>query len=326
MNANWMNLTGNNKGWTALDCGDGASLCAASVRTAVAPGERPKVLACREIHHVATVAEAESLRTVLAPMDRSLPVLMTLGRSQYRLQVMAEPPVSLREMEASLRWQLSTTSEEPMDEMNLAWMRIPTEELLPVHHRQVYAVMANRAVLDARIAVLRQAGARAKVVDIRETALRNICGALERPGEGLALVSAEGAGVGMVFTYQGSLYLDRFIEQPVAELHAVDPAARQKLHERIALQLLRSIDFIARNYPFMPIARVVVAPLPDAPGLEEFLASQLPLSVEVLDLSQVFDLSGVPELRQSQALQARSLVALGAALRSAGGAGSKVAA
>ena len=156
-----------------------------------------------------------------------------------------------------------------------------------------------------------------RVVDIRETALRNIAGVLERPGEGLALVSVDAEGVGMTFTHQGSLYLDRYIEQPLAELRSADSAARVQLHERIALQLLRSIDVIGRSYPFMPITRVVVAPAPEALGLLEFLSAQLPLTVEPLDLSRVFDLSKVPALAQSPALQARCLVPLGAALRSA---------
>jgi len=154
-------------------------------------------------------------------------------------------------------------------------------------------------------------------VDIRETALRNIAGALERPGEGLALVSADAEGVGMVFTHQGSLYLDRYIEQPLAEVRAADAATRIRLHERIALQLMRSIDVIGRSYPFMPVTRVVVAPALEALGLLEFLTEHLPLTVEPLDLNQVFDLGKVPALAQSSALQARCLVPLGAALRSA---------
>jgi hypothetical protein len=117
----------------------------------------------------------------------------------------------------------------------------------------------------------------------------------------------------MVFTHQGSLYLDRTIELP--ELAAADDAIRARLYERIAVQLFRSIDVVGRSYPFMPVTRVVVAPAPEAPGLHEFLAGHLP--VEPLDLDRLFDLSRVPELAQSPALQARCLVPLGAALRSA---------
>lgn len=307
----------NRKGWTVIDCCDGASLCAVSLKTDVRTGERPQVLSVAEQASQGSEPDAAALRDVMGQMDRSLPILMTLARTQYRLRVMSEPAVPQREMHSSLRWSLSTEGDSSLEEVNLAWMRIPTEDQLPSRPRQLYAVTTTKAWLTARLAAWRQAGVRPKVVDIRETALRNIAGALERPGEGLALVSADAEGVGMVFTHQGSLYLDRYIEQPLAEVRAADAATRIRLHERIALQLMRSIDVIGRSYPFMPVTRVVVAPAPEALGLLEFLTEHLPLTVEPLDLNQVFDLGKVPALAQSSALQARCLVPLGAALRSA---------
>lgn len=307
----------NNKGWTVIDCNDGASLCAVSLKRAVRASERPQVLTVAEQASQGPDPDAAALRDLMGQMDRSLPVLMTLARTHYRLRMMPEPAVPPREMLASLRWSLSTEGDSPLEDLNLAWMRIPTEDLLPSRPRQIYAVMVPKPWLTTRLAAWRQAGVRPKVVDIRETALRNIAGALERPGEGLALISADTDGVGMVFTHQGSLYLDRYIEQPLAELRAADSVTRVQLHERIALQLLRSIDVIGRGYPFMPITRVVVAPSPENLGLLEYLTAHVPLTVQPLDLNQVFDLSKVPALAQSSALQARCLVPLGAALRSA---------
>ena len=312
-----MNVRVNTKGWTVIDCGDGPSLCAVSLKTAVRASERPQVLAVTEQASPGTDPDAAALRELMGRVDRSLPVLMTLARSQYRLRVMAEPAVPQREMLASLRWSLSAEADSSLDDVNLAWMRIPTEQQLPSRPKQLYAATITNTWLTARLAAWRQSGVRPKVVDIRETALRNVCGALERPGESLALISADTEGVGMVFTHQGSLYLDRYIEQPLAELQAADAATRARLHERIALQLLRSIDVIGRSYPFMPVTRVVVAPAPEALGLLELLSAQMPLPVEPLDLNQVFDLTRVPALAQSPALQARCLVPLGAALRSA---------
>jgi len=121
----------------------------------------------------------------------------------------------------------------------------------------------------------------------------------------------------MVFTHQGSLYLDRYIEQPLAELQSADSASRIRLFERIAVQLLRSIDVVGRSYPFMPVTRVLVAPEPEGIGLRDYLSEQLPMPIETLDLGEVFDLVKVPALAQSPALQARCLVALGASLRGA---------
>ena len=301
------------KGWTAIDCRDGSSLCAVSVKTAVRTDERPQVLAAVEQTYAGADGEGPALRDLVGNVDRSLPVLMTLPRTHYRLRVMPEPAVPQREMLSSLRWSLSTDADGPLDEFNLAWMRIPTDELLPSKPRQLYAVMAPTVPLTAKLATWRQAGVKPKVVDIRETALRNIAGALERPGEGLGLLSADGEGVAIVFTHQGSLYLDRTMELP--DLAAADDAGRARVYERIAVQLTRSIEVVGRTYPFMPVTRVVVAPAPEAPGLQEFLAAYMP--AEPLNLGGLFDLSRVPFLSESPSLQARCLVPLGAALRAA---------
>ena len=64
----------------------------------------------------------------------------------------------------------------------------------------------------------------------------------------------------------------------------------------------------------MPVGRIVLAPLPTPLGLLDYLAQNLPVPVELLDLANVFDLSRTPELKAPEN-QARYFVALGAALR-----------
>ena len=314
-----MDFLGGNKGWTVVDFGDGVSPCAVSVKTAVRSGERPQVLAVAE--HPGSVdieADAAALREWLRQLRRSLPVMVTLARSQYRLQVMSEPAVPQRELATSLRWALSAENDATLEDFAMAWMRIPTEDALPSRQRQVYTVTTAATWLTDRLAAWRQGGLRPKVVDIRETALRNLAGALERSGEGLALVSADGEGVSMVFTYQGSLILDRFIEHRQAEPGTSEDApARVRLYERVAQQLARSADIVGRNFSFVPLSRVVVAAAPLWQGLADVLAAQVPLQVEPFDLGQVFDLADVPALANSPTLQSRCLVALGATLRSA---------
>lgn len=304
------------KGWTVIDGGSGRGWCAVSLQLR---GARPRVLAAAEEVAVDAAAdEAGPLRTLLGRLGRAsrgLPQLVTLPRSAYRLRVMPEPAVPAREMLTSLRWAISAEVDSPTEDVDLAWMRIPTEEHLPSKPRQIYAVMAPREAMSMRLNAWREAGVRPKVVDIRETALRNIAGLLEKPGEGALLVNVEDDGIGMVFTHQGSLYLDRFIEMPVAELIAGTADARRAPLERIAQQIVRSIDVVGRSFPFMALKRVVVAPEPPGLGLLQHLREQMPLPVEALDLQRLFDFENVPELARSPALQCRALVALGAALR-----------
>ena len=310
-----MSLTGSVKGWTGVDGSDGASVCAVSVRTAVKAGQKPVVVSVKQLTNADSDTSPEVFRELLSNSASGYATLVTLPRTQYRLRVMPEPAVPAREMMSSLRWTVATDADTPGEDINLDWMRIPTEEQLPQRPRQIYAVITPTDALSARLITWKQFGFKPKVVDIRETALRNVAGALERPGEGLALVSADRHGVGMVFTHQGALYLDRYIDLPQDGLEATDAATRAKLYERVALQLLRSIDVVGRSFPFMPVTRVIVAPQPKPLGLLEFLSAHLPLAVEPLDLQAVFDLSRVPELAQSTELQARSLVPLGATLR-----------
>jgi len=303
-----------------VDCANGLTFCAVSVKAHMSGKQLPRVVSHAEWEAAPQMDGSTALRTVVGRVSGSLPTVAALGRTQYKLQVVPEPPVSAREMETSLRWALSASNGAALEDCNLAWLPIPTAEQLPARPRQIYAVLTPTAELTAQMAAWRESGLRPKVVDIRETALRNLAAALERPGEGLALVSADAFGVSMVFTFQGALYLDRFIEQPLAELRAAEGEARTRMHERIAQQLLRSVDVISRNYPFITLLRVLVAPMPEDLGLQDYLADhvpqQAPLQVLPLDLNEIFDLSRVPELADSSAMQARSLVALGAALRS----------
>lgn len=309
------------KGWNVVDGVDGASLCGVSVSTGSRTDRRPLVHAAAHAPRTGAEQADGALQDLLDQLGRQFPALVTLPRERYRLRVMAEPAVPPREMLNSLRWALSTEADAGgLDEFNLAWMPIPVEAPQPGRSRQVYTVQTPSAWLTERMAAWKPAGLRPKVVDIRETALRNIAGALERGNEGLALLAHEADGICMVFVHHGSLFLDRFIELPLLELRGTEAPGRARLFERVAVQLMRSVDIISRTYPFMPVQRVVVAPSPEELGLFPFLQQQLPLAVEKLDLARVFNLARVPDLAGDPALQSRCLVALGAALRAETGA------
>src|SRR5262245_422710 len=72
-----MDLGMNAKGWTVVDCDDGPSLCALSVKTAVRTGKRPQVLAVAEAPRADEAGEPQLLRDVMRHMDRGLPTLIT---------------------------------------------------------------------------------------------------------------------------------------------------------------------------------------------------------------------------------------------------------
>jgi MSHA biogenesis protein MshI len=79
------------------------------------------------------------------------------------------------------------------------------------------------------------------------------------------------------------------------------------------LELQRSIDHFDRQFGYVTLSRLLLAPVP-IEGLQQHLADNLYLPVHTLDLSQVLELSAVPGLRDPLQQSAR-LHLLGAALR-----------
>lgn len=314
MQVNWPIFAIGAKGWTAVDAGSDGSLVAVSVRRRASA--RPQVVKCARSTPGTAMAEA------LTELAHKVSVAgfqwtMALQRGDYQMLVIAEPSVLASEMERSLRWSLGAMIDFPVEEANVAWMKIPTTVQQPNHARHIYAIVSPKSVAKAQLALFQKAKLNLRAIDVRETAQRNIAALLEKKNEGLGLLCVGSSGVLIVFTFAGELYLDRFIEQPLDEMVAADDAGRKKIFDLIALQVSRSVDFVSRNFPFMPVQRIVLAPLPAPLELRDYLAQNLSLQVDLLDLAEVFDLSLTPELQVPEN-QSRYFVALGAALRGMG--------
>ncbi|WP_144006960.1 hypothetical protein [Pelomonas sp. KK5] len=304
-------------GWASVDIGADAGQVAVSLRQAPRrAGSAVQVLRLAQAQAAADAAPqeigADLARRVGAQGER---LMLTLARGDYRLMVVPEPAVAPDEMPQALRWTLASQLEMPPEEADLGWMAIPGIAADATRTAQLYVAAAAQSLVNQhRAAMAKRAGLALRTVGIREAALRNIAGLYEREGEGLALMAVGERGVSLVFCEGGELVLDRYIEQPLAEWREADAEARTAIHERVALPVLRSVDHIGRSRAYRPVGRLLLAPMAEELGLFDYLAAQLPMQVERLDLAAHFDFERVPELRDP-GTQARCLVALGAALR-----------
>lgn len=236
-----------------------------------------------------------------------------LHRKGYSIVVVEEPAVRADEMEQSVRWAVSSMLDYPVDDAYVAWMRIPTEKQLPNRQPHIYVIAARRELVENYRQLFKQAKINLAAIDIRETAHRNIASLLAKPGEGVALLSLSARGVQLTITFQGELYLDRHVDE-VLVVDDVNDLAFVRALERVVLQVQRSLDFVGRTLPFVDISRVFLAPMPAGEVLRDRIAENLPVPVELVDLSQLFDLSRVPQLQDGRTA-ADCFVALGAGLR-----------
>ena len=94
---------------------------------------------------------------------------------------------------------------------------------------------------------------------------------------------------------------------------------RARVRERLVLELQRSLDNFDRQYSHIPISKVIVACYPAIESILDDLAESTYVPVFAMNLAEVLDFPSVPELRKSDC-QAQNLLAIGAALRTGGGA------
>jgi MSHA biogenesis protein MshI len=107
--------------------------------------------------------------------------------------------------------------------------------------------------------------------------------------------------------------MTRHIDVGAPELAGPDAAA---LHERVLLDIQRSLDNFDRNYSAISLTRLLVGPIPNAGGeaFVDYLRANLSLPVASANLTEVLDFAQTPQLA-NPAEQADAWLALGAALR-----------
>jgi len=236
-----------------------------------------------------------------------------LSQGQYQL-LQVDRPDSLpkdaprEELRETLRWRIKEMVDFAVDQAGIDILPIPSQA---GRTPQLWVVVASHDILRPRIHLFQDAKVPLEAIDIPEIAQRNIAGLFEELNRGLALVSFDDKGGLLTITYQGELFMNRHLDVSGPELSRPDAGG---LHERVLLDIQRSLDNFDRNYSSIPLTRLLVGPLPGGNVFIDYLRSNLSLPVGVANLAEVMDFAAVPGLQETGA-QAAAWLALGAALR-----------
>lgn len=236
-----------------------------------------------------------------------------LGAGEYQILTLDAPNVPPEELKTAVRWRLKDMLDFPAADATVDVIDIPADKNGPGRSQSLFAVAARNNAVAQRQALYGECKITLSVIDIPEMAQRNIAGLMETQGRGLAMLSFDGEGGLLTVTFDGELYLARRIDVTVVQLADTSDAQRQQYYDKITLELQRSFDYFDRQFHFISVARLVLAP-GGSDGLHAYLADNLYMPVEALDLTALFDFSKVPDLL-AVAGQARFFLALGAALR-----------
>jgi MSHA biogenesis protein MshI len=256
-------------------------------------------------------SEMDALKRVRGKLRTRCTTLLRHG--EYQLLQVEAPQVPAEERAQALRWRVKEMVDFAIDAAGVEVLDIPgAPGGAGGRAPQVFAVVASHAVLTPRIRLFQDAKIPLAAIDVPELAQRNIAALFEEENRGLALVAFDDDGGRLTFTYRGELYATRRIEVGRKEL--ASPGADRAYYERVLLDVQRSLDNFDRNYSFITLTRLLVAPLPGAAAFIEYLKGNLYQPVELLDLAEHVDLDAVPALAESER-QGDALLAIGAALR-----------
>ncbi len=272
----------------------------------------------------------ENATEVLALRLRQLgleqvPVATALAPGEFTLQMVPAPEVPPEEMRQAVRWSLRDTLSFDVEEAVVDVFEIPRDALRSAAP-MLYAVVAPRWAVQARIEQIEDAGGRLEYIDIPELAQRNIAALLPEDAQGLATLAFFRETGLLTLTREQNLYLARELEQgeqiliPLPEvmdgttglaLEGPAPALERAL-ESIVLEVQRSLDYFESHFTLPPITRLAVgARIREMPGLADALATQLGLQVVEIDFNRLLE----TETPLDGSLQARCHLAIGLALR-----------
>ncbi|HWA36926.1 MAG TPA: agglutinin biogenesis protein MshI [Burkholderiales bacterium] len=268
-------------GWLAISVEPDAVLFAHGVAEAPARckvtrcGARPLGAAQADMQRVARELEADRYQC-----------LTLLGPDQYQLLLVEAPNVPAAELKAAVRWRLKDMLDYHVDDATVDVLDIPPDPSGAQRAHSMYAVAARNDVVQQCIGRLESAGVPLTVIDIAETAQRNIAALFESPDRALAFLYFGADHSLLTINYHAELYLARRIEVTARQLALDEP------RERVLLELQRSFDHFERQFPFASVEKLMVGPEPSDTGMVAYLSANLGLPVQAARLEEVLDVAG----------------------------------
>jgi len=293
-------------GWLVVELGE-ASVSLAHV---VPNGARPVVEFAEERDWDA--AHPKSLERVAREFGvKHFQCTTLLKPEQYQILLVEAPAVKPDELKSAVRWRIKDMLDYHVDDATIDVLDVPVPAGAGQRPHYMYTVAARNDTIRSTVERFTAAGMPLAVIDIPDTAQRNLAALLETDRRAVVALTFDDHGGLVTVNFNGELYLSRRLDITAAQIAEATDEARTRLLDRVLVETQRSLDHCERTYPFFTFGRVLLGPLPGDEGLREHLAANLYLPVERLELGELVDL---PD-DWTPAEQARWLKLIGAGLR-----------
>lgn len=240
---------------------------------------------------------------------------LLLSKGEYQLLQLEKPSVPANELKQAISWKIKDMIDYPVEQATIDVIDIPADHNNAHRQSYVYAVASKNALISSYIQnMIEASNSGLEVIDIPELAQRNLASFLEQEGRGLAMLSINDCGCLLTFTASGELYYARNIDVDASEIQSEDSEQKSNIFERLSLEIQRSFDNFERQFPYITVNRLVLAPFIGREDFYDYLKTSLYVQVDRFDLDEIFNFDKGVDLGDLSK-QANLLPALGAALR-----------
>jgi MSHA biogenesis protein MshI len=222
-----------------------------------------------------------------------------LEPSEYQVLMVEAPNVPREELKGAIRWKIKDMVDYHVDDATVDVLDIPPTDAAARNH-MMYAVAARNELLQGRIREFEEANIPITVIDIRETAQRNVAALYESGDRGVALVYFADTWGLLTINYKRELYLARRLDFGINQLEGAAASEDGGALERVVVEIKRTLDHFERQYRGIAVASVLLAPTPSDIGLAEFLRTRLGIEVRAVELSETVSFEAPLPDRETQ--------------------------
>jgi len=212
-----------------------------------------------------------------------------LAAGDYQISAVEAPNVPEAELKTAMRWRMKDVIDYPVEQSVFDLLHIPSAEGAAARARWIYVVAARSELVKTYAERFDEAKVPLSVIDIPETAQRNIAVLYERDARGVGLLYFDDAGGLLTVTSGGELYLARRFDFTMSQIRRDDDDYREDLYNRILVELQRTLDNFERQYSQIVLSRLMLGPEPEPTPLAAYLQSNLGVKVAEVALEEVLE-------------------------------------
>jgi MSHA biogenesis protein MshI len=241
---------------------------------------------------------------------------LVLPSGNYRRVNVEAPAVAENEMSEAIRWKISDLIDFPIDKAVIDYYSAPVS-MRASSSNMLEVIASPRELIKELADKSTQAGLQLKVIDIEETALRNLAVLLPENQRGVAVLTLHESSGTILIQKEGTIYLSRnfdigYRELNLASHNSGDDSQGSIEQNNLALEIQRSLDYVESYYGIPPISGLAVIPLAEnTQELLNILNSNHGITARIMDISAIVDC----DILLDDVTQSRCSAVIGATLR-----------